>query len=92
MKDIVEFLAGDRAMVRRYLLLSVVMVGATLGVSQGVVSLLAYMVPEPMPRYASSPMQGQTRTYTVTRSVLDDQITTGSIPRPGQAKLDPCRN
>lgn len=91
MKDIVEFLAGDRTMVRRYLLLSVVMVGATFAAAQGVVSLIAWLVPEPMPRYAAA-AQGQTRIYTVTRSVLDDQITTGSIPRPGQAKLDPCRN
>ncbi|MCZ8374543.1 MAG: hypothetical protein O9342_04130 [Beijerinckiaceae bacterium] len=91
MKDIIEFLAGDRAMVRRYLLLSVVMVGATFAAAQGVVALLAVLVPEPMPRYSAA-QQGQTRVYTVTRSVLDDQLTTGSIPRPGQAKLDPCRN
>jgi hypothetical protein len=91
MKDIVEFLAGDRSMVRRYLVLSVLMVGGTFAAAQGVVSVLAYLVPEPMPRYSAS-TQVQTRTYTVTRSVLDDQITTGSIPRPGQAKLDPCRN
>lgn len=91
MKDILEFLAGDRSMVRRYLVLSVVMVGATFAAAQGAVSLVTWLLPEPMPRYAAT-SQGQTRVYTVTRSVLDDQITTGSIPRPGTAKLDPCRN
>lgn len=91
MKEIVEFLAGDRAMVRRYLILSVVVAGATLGIAQSVIAALSYFMPEPMPRFAAG-SQGSPRTYTVTRSVLDDQISTGSIPRPGQAKLDPCRN
>ncbi len=91
MKEIVEFLAGDRAMVRRYLILSVVVAGATLGIAQSVIAALGYFMPEPMPRFASG-NQSSTRNYTVTRSVLDDQISTGSIPRPGQAKLDPCRN
>ena len=91
MKEIVEFLTGDRAMVRRYLILSVVIAGATLGLAQSIVAALSYFMPDPMPRYATGG-QGTSRTYTITRSVLDDQITTGSIPRPGQAKLDPCRN
>ena len=91
MKDLINFIAGDRAMVRRYMILSVLLVGVTLGLSQGVVAVLTAMVPEPMPRIAAA-QATQTRTYTVTRSVLDDQLTTGSIPKPGQAKLDPCRN
>lgn len=31
-----------------------------------------------------------TRTYTVTRSVLDDPVTTASIPRPAGMRVDPC--
>jgi hypothetical protein len=91
MKDLINFIAGDRAMVQRYMILSVLLVGVTLGLSQGVVAVLTALVPEPMPRVAAA-QATQTRTYTVTRSVLDDQLTTGSIPKPGQAKLDPCRN
>ncbi len=84
---------GDGRLFRRALLVAVGIVIATFIAVQSLVALLKIMVPDQPQRFsANSVPSNATRSYTVVRSVLDDQVTTGSIPQPKATRVDPCRN
>ncbi|HRE21882.1 MAG TPA: hypothetical protein PKW21_12745 [Rhabdaerophilum sp.] len=84
---------GDGRLVRRALLVAFGIVVATFIAVQSLVALLKVVVPDqPQRLSANSVPAGTTRNYTVVRSVLDDQVTTGSIPQPKATRIDPCGN
>jgi hypothetical protein len=86
MKDWLILNAGDGGMIRRYAVLALFLVVGTFLGANGVVSLIQQVVPDQSTRLsAHQASQEAPRLYTLTRSVLDDQITTGSI-----TKVDPC--
>jgi hypothetical protein len=79
-------LNSDSGMLRRYVVLSLFLVVGTFLAANGVVSLIQQSIPDQTTRLsAHQASQEAPRLYTLTRSVLDDQITTGSI-----TKVDPC--
>lgn len=92
MREFLSMVSGERRFVGRYIMLSTLLVAFTFAAAQGMIALITHFVPDQTTRISANTMGGTTRTYTVTRSVLDDTITTGSVPRPGTAKIDPCRN
>jgi hypothetical protein len=92
MKELMLFISGERGLVRRYLLLSVGLVALTFVAAQSLVALLTLVVPDQTQRISANTPPTGTRLYTVTRSVLDDNLTTGSISKPGTARIDPCKN
>jgi hypothetical protein len=87
MKDWLILNSGEGGMLRRYVVLSLFLVVGTFLAANGVVSLIQQAVPDQSNRLtAHQASQEAPRLYTLTRSVLDDQITTGSIQ-----KVDPCK-
>lgn len=92
MKELMVFISGERGLVRRYILLSIGLVAFTFIAAQSLVALITLMVPDQVQRISANTPPSGTRAYTVTRSVLDESITTGSISKPGAARIDPCKN
>ncbi|HUN12985.1 MAG TPA: hypothetical protein PLE50_12055 [Rhabdaerophilum sp.] len=93
MNGLMGGLFGDGRMIRRALIVGGGIVVATFIAVQSLVALLKVVVPDQTQRFsANSVPAGSTRNYTVVRSVLDDQVTTGSIPQPKATRIDPCRN
>lgn len=92
MKELMLFISGERGLVRRYLLLSAGLVAITFVAAQSLVALITLVVPDQTQRISANTPPTGTRLYTVTRSVLDDNLTTGSISKPGAVRIDPCKN
>jgi uncharacterized membrane protein YcjF (UPF0283 family) len=90
MRTLLDLVGGESGLLRRYIFASAVLVAFTFGAAQGLIALITMVTPDQTARLSASAAQGS-RTYTVTRSVLDDQIQTGSIPRPRGQAVDPCR-
>lgn len=91
MNDILSLFSGEKSLFRRYLVLCAALAVATYVVAQTLIALIALQA-EPAQPLPLANAGSTTRTYTVTRSVLDDPATTSSIPRPAGIKVDPCRN
>ena len=87
MRSFFSMFSGEGSMVRRSLLLAVFLGAGTLALAQGLTMFVGSFAPESIQRFAASSVPASSRNYTVTRSVLDDNITTGSISR-----VDPCKN
>lgn len=92
MKELMLFISGERGLFKRYLLLSAGLVALTFVVAQSLVALITLAVPDQTQRISANTPPTGTRLYTVTRSVLDEGITTGSISKPGGVRIDPCKN
>lgn len=77
---------GEGGLLRRYVALGVfLMVGGYL-LADGIMVMMREVMPDQTTRLsAHQAARESTRLYTLTRSVLDDQITTGSIQ-----KVEPC--
>ena len=60
---------------------------------QGVIQLVAAMTPQETQRMAASDTSDPrvAKNYTVVRSVIDDQLATGSIQALNNVRLDPCK-
>lgn len=86
MKDWLILNSGAGGLLRRYTILSVVLTVGTFVAANGIISLIQQAIPDQTTRLsAHQATQEAPRLYTLTRSVLDDQITTGSIQ-----KVEPC--
>jgi hypothetical protein len=86
MKDWLILNCGAGGLLRRYTILSVVLTVGTFVAANGIISLVQQAIPDQTTRLsAHQATQEAPRLYTLTRSVLDDQITTGSIQ-----KVEPC--
>jgi hypothetical protein len=84
---------GDGKLLRRSLLVAAGLVALTFVAAQSLVTLVTAFVPDQSQRFsANSAPPAVARNYTVTRSVLDDQITTGSVNTLKPTRVDPCRN
>lgn len=84
---------GEGRLFRRALFVAAGIVIATFIAVQSLVALLKVMVPDQPQRFSANGVPANTtRNYTVVRSVLDDQVTTGSIPQPKATRVDPCKN
>lgn len=93
MDGFISGIFGDGRLFRRALLVAAGIVIATFIAVQSLVALLKVMVPDQPQRFsANSVPANTTRNYTLVRSVLDDQVTTGSIPQPKATRIDPCGN
>ncbi len=86
MKDWLILHSGPGGLLRRYTVLSTLIATAILVAANGVIAVIQQVIPDRSSRLtAHQATRDAPRLYTVTRSVLDDQITTGSIH-----KVDPC--
>jgi hypothetical protein len=92
MRGFLSIFGRDLPLVRRYLLLSLGLVAFTFIASHSLIALIAVMVPDQTHQFSASSAPPTTRTYTITRSVMDESITTGSIAKPGAVRIDPCKN
>lgn len=93
MKDLLLILSGERKLVRDSLLVVGALAALTYVGGQGVIQLVRAMTPQEIQRMAASDAGDPrlARSYTVVRSVLDEQITTGSIQSLNNVRLDPCK-
>lgn len=92
MRDLVALFAGERGMIARAVLFSIGLVAFTLAAGQGVVALLTMAIPDQTQRISANSPPPTARTYTVTRSVMDNAMATGSISPPAGVRVDPCKN
>lgn len=85
-------LSSEKRMMRDFTILLLAVVGLAFLAAQGTVKAMEWFVPVAQQSLTPSrmPVQAEARTYTVTRSVLDDRMTTGSIPQPAKKETD-CR-
>lgn len=87
MRDFFSLFGGDSRMVRDFALMAFGIVGVTLIAAHGLSYLVAINARQEIPQISAAD-RDRTRTYLVTRSVLDDPINTGSI---NQIRFDPCK-
>lgn len=92
MRELMTLFSGERGMIGRAVLFSVGLVAFTLAAGQGLVALLTMAIPDQSQRISANSPPPAARTYTVTRSVMDNAITTGSISPPAGVRIDPCKN
>ena len=91
MRDFLFILGSEKKMVRDYAIAAIAIGCLAYFVAQGIVSVIGAMSTPDVPKISAAGANGSVKTYTVTRSVLDDQIATGSIQSLNQIKLDPCK-
>lgn len=92
MRRSLGMVSDSGGMVRRHLVIAAGIGIFMLGIAHALILLVEFALPdEPQRLAAGTPPSGQTRVYTITRSVLDDNLSTGSIPRPKASRVDPCR-
>jgi hypothetical protein len=97
MRDFFSMFRGEGSLVRRSIYLAIAVGAGALALAQGLTMLAKTFTPVDIQRFSANSVPATPRTYTVTRSVLDDAITTGSIAPQGfspasVARVDPCRN
>lgn len=93
LREILFLASGEKRALRDYMILLLAVVGFAVIGTQVTVKAMSWIVPvaqESLGAQARALPQGETRTYTVTRSVLDDRMTTGSIS-PAARKDADCR-
>jgi hypothetical protein len=85
-------LSSEKRMMRDFTILLLAVVGLAFIGAQATVKAMEWFVPVAQKSLAPSRMaqQPEGRVYTVTRSVLDDRMTTGSVPAPAKKDVD-CR-
>jgi hypothetical protein len=91
MRDFLFILGIEKKMVRDYAIAAIAIGGLAYFAAQGLVSVVGAMSTPDVPKISAAGANGSVKTYTVTRSVLDDQMATGSIQSLNQIKLDPCK-
>lgn len=90
MGAILDVVLRGNKLVRDYLAASLVVCLAVFGGAQGVI-LMAESVQRQDDAQIRAVAKGEARTYVVSRSVLDDEVTTGSLAaKAAQTRLDPC--
>lgn len=94
LREILFLASGEKRAIRDYTILLLAIVGLAVIGTQATVKAMNWIVPAAQDRIGTSqrlPAQtGEVRQYTVTRSVLDDPTTTGSIPVFAKKETD-CR-
>jgi hypothetical protein len=91
LRDMLFLFSTERRAIRDYILLLFAIVGFAIISAQATVKAMSWLVPVARETFVSQPrpvQAGETRVYTVTRSVLDDRMTTGSIGSPNRKTAD----
>jgi hypothetical protein len=91
MNEFLTSIFGEGRVLGRSILVAGGLVALTFVIAQSLVALLSAMVPDQSQRFSANSVPQGTRLYTVTRSVLDDQISTGSVNALKPVPVDPCR-
>jgi len=85
-----DVLVRGNKIVRDYLAATLLLVLAVFGGTQGVITLAEWAQTRDDAQIRAV-ATGQSRTYVVSRSVLDDDLTTASVVSgAAQTRLDPC--
>ncbi|MBN8534791.1 MAG: hypothetical protein J0L51_11970 [Rhizobiales bacterium] len=82
LREMLFLFSSERRVIRDYMILLFAIVGFAIIGAQATVKAMAWLVPAAQETLVAAPRPAQaaeTRVYTVTRSVLDDRMTTGSI-------------
>ena len=90
MRELFFIIASERKMLRDYALAAGVIAFIALAGTYGLKAAVNAIASERAPKVAASDAAG-VRTYTVVRSVLDDQPFTGSIQNLNNVRFDPCK-
>lgn len=88
MKEFFELFSSERRMLRDYAIMALGIVAGTLVLAQVLVAMVGTNLPPETQRLNVIEAANAAKTYTITRSVLDDPINTGAI---NQIRLDPCK-
>lgn len=91
LRDMLFLFSSERRAIRDYMILLFAVVGFAILGAQATVKAMSWLVPVAQETFVSQsrPAQaGETRVYTVTRSVLDDRMTTGSIGPQSRKSAD----
>ncbi|CAN1557511.1 hypothetical protein MCEMSEM23_02481 [Rhabdaerophilaceae bacterium] len=94
LREMMFLFSSERRMMRDFMIMLLALIGALFLGAQAAVKAMAWLVPAVQTRLAEAPPPNATeapRLYTITRSVLDDPITTGSVAASGRKASD-CRN
>lgn len=85
-------LSSEKRLMRDFTILFLAVVGLAFLAAQATVKATEWLVPvaQNSLSIARAPAAGETRNYTVTRSVLDDPVITGSIGPAARKEID-CR-
>jgi hypothetical protein len=90
MRELFFIIATEKKMIRDYAIAAVAIIGLALLGTHGVQAAAEFLNAERAPRPAPQ-AQNAVKTYTITRSVLDDNPATGSIQSLNQVRFDPCK-
>lgn len=93
LREMLFLFSSERRVIRDYMILLFAIVGFAVIGAQATVKAMAWLVPAAQETFVAQPrpvQTNETRAYTVTRSVLDDRMTTGSIS-PSARKDNDCR-
>jgi hypothetical protein len=93
LREMLFLFSSERRVIRDYMILLFAIVGFAIIGAQATVKAMAWLVPAAQETFVATPrpvQANETRAYTVTRSVLDDRLTTGSIGKPA-GKDNDCR-
>lgn len=93
LREMLFLFSSERRVIRDYMILLFAIIGFAIIGAQATVKAMAWLVPAAQETFIATPRPAQaseTRVYTVTRSVLDDRLTTGSLG-PTAGKDNDCR-
>lgn len=90
MRELFFIIATEKKMIRDYMIAAFAIIGLALLGTHGVKAAANFLTVERSPRPAPQAEAG-VKTYTITRSVLDDNPATGSIQNLNQVRFDPCK-
>ncbi|MGL5448167.1 MAG: hypothetical protein ACRDBL_12750 [Rhabdaerophilum sp.] len=82
LREMLFLFSSERRVIRDYMILLFAIVGFAIVGAQATVKAMSWLVPAAQETFVAQPrpaQAGETRSYTVTRSVLDDRMATGSI-------------
>jgi hypothetical protein len=89
MRELLFILGSEKKMIRDFTMMGLAIAGLALLGMHGVTAAASMFA---APTQTQVPAQAGPKTYTITRSVLDDNPTTGSIRNLNAVKLAPCGN
>ena len=92
LRESLFLLSSEKRVMRDFTILLLAVVGFAFLGAQATVKAMEWFVPVAQQTFSTprNPAQAETRLYTVTRSVLDDRMATGSISPMAKKEAD-CR-
>jgi hypothetical protein len=87
MRELLFIVGSEKKMIRDFAIIGLAIIGLALLGLHGVKAAAAMFTAQAQPQPT---MASGVKTYTITRSVLDDNPLTGSIQNLNQVRLPPC--